>query len=393
MLRFLTAGESHGPGLTVILEGLPAGLTIDFEAVGRELGRRQKGYGRGARMQIEQDQVEVLGGARHGRTTGGPISFLIRNKDWENWKDKLSPYPQETSLEPMVNPRPGHADLAGALKYGVEDFRDILERSSARETAARVAAGAVAKGFLKEIGCAVLSHVTAVGRVALAEGETIPWERISSIPHDSPLRCADPETELRMMQEIDDAAREGDTVGGVFEVVAHTPPAGIGSFVQWDKRLDGQLAQALCSIPAIKAVGFGRGTAAASVRGSALHDEIVFSEEEGLSRSSNNAGGLEGGITNGLELRASVYMKPLSSLRRPLRSVDIRTKEPVEAARVRSDTSAVPAAGVVGEAMVALVLARAALEKFGGDHIEETLENYRAHRRRIETVLKETVER
>jgi len=391
MLRFLTAGESHGPGLVVILEGIPAGLEIDFDAIARELSRRQKGYGRGARMKIEQDQVEVLGGIRRARATGGPISFLIRNRDWENWKDKLSPYAHDDAAAERValaNPRPGHADLAGALKYGVEDFRDILERSSARETAARVAASAIARQLLKRLDCEIGSHVLAIGPVSLPAGEDAPWDRIRGIPADSPLRVVDTEAEEKMMAEIDLAASEGDTLGGVFEVVAHTPPPGLGSFIQWDKRLDGRLAQALCSIPAIKAVGFGSGVDTARRRGSALHDEIFYSPQEGLHRSTNNAGGLEGGITNGQELRVTVYMKPLSSLKKPLASVDIKTKEATAAALVRSDTSAVPAAGVVGEAMVALTLAAAALEKFGGDHIEETLANYRTQCLRVEELLK-----
>jgi len=392
MLRFLTAGESHGPGLTVILEGLPAGLPLDFDTLACELARRQKGYGRGARMQIERDAVEVLGGIRNGQTSGGPISFLIRNKDWENWKDKLSPYRREEAspLPELVNPRPGHADLAGALKYGTEDFRDILERSSARETAARVAAGAVAKQFLVQLGCEIRSHVVAIGAIAVPAESEVSWEAIGAIPEDSPLRSADLEIEKMMMEEIDQAAEAGDTVGGVFEVVAHTPPPGLGSFIQWDKRLDGRLAQAICSIPAIKAVGFGAGIEAASRRGSALHDQIFFSAEHGLYRPTNHAGGLEGGVTNGQELRLKVYMKPLSSLATPLHSVDIKTKAPVEAARVRSDVSAVPAAGVVAEAMVALTLAAAALEKFGGDSLDETLAAYAAHCRRVEQLLKET---
>lgn len=391
MIRFLTAGESHGPALTVIVEGLPAGLPVDFDALARELSRRQKGYGRGARMKIERDEVEVLGGIRAGRTSGGPISFLIRNKDWENWKDKLSPYRrgEASPLPELVNPRPGHADLAGALKYGSEDFRDILERSSARETAARVAAGAVAKQFLGHLGCEIRSHVLAIGSVGVPSDPEVPWEAICAIPEESPLRSVDPEVEKKMMEEIDAAAEAGDTVGGVFEVVAHTPPPGLGSFIQWDKRLDGRLAQAICSIPAIKAVGFGAGVDAAARRGSALHDQIFFSDERGLYRPTNHAGGLEGGVTNGQELRMKVYMKPLSSLRAPLHSVDIKTKAPVEAARVRSDVSAVPAAGVVAEAMVALTLAAAALEKFGGDSLDETLAAYAAHCRRVEQLLKE----
>ncbi|MFQ5791864.1 MAG: chorismate synthase [Acidobacteriota bacterium] len=390
MLRFLTAGESHGPELTVILEGLPMGLELDLEAVQRDMARRQQGYGRGARMKIEKDRAELVGGVRHGRTTGGPICLRIRNRDWENWQDQLSPYPDQNTREPapLVRPRPGHADLAGAFKYGVEDFRDILERSSARETAARVAGGALAKQFLQRLGCAIGSHVIAIGSVRpTAKARDVTWKEIIAIPKGSLLRCTDREHERRMIQEIDRATEEKDTVGGVFEVVAHTPPPGLGSFTQWDRKLDGRLAQAILSIPAVKAVGFGRGADSAFVRGSALHDEILYAPSEGLCRSSNNAGGLEGGVTNGQELRVTAYMKPLSSLRRPLRSVNIRTRQSVEAARVRSDICAVPAAGVVGEAMVALTLAEAALEKFGGDSLSETLAHYEAHMRRVQKLV------
>jgi chorismate synthase len=385
MLRYLTAGESHGPVLTVIIEGLPAGIEIDFDAVNLELSRRQQGYGRGARMKIESDRIEVAGGVRAGITTGGPVCFQIHNRDWQNWKDKLSPYPPESSAEAdIVNPRPGHADLAGALKYGIEDFRNILERSSARETAARVAAGALAKQFLLHLGCEAKSHVIGIGSVnRSAELPDVPWDEIAAIPDDSPLRCADPKLQERMIDEIDRATQDKDTLGGVIEVVAHTPPPGLGSFIQWDNRLDARLARAMMSIPAMKAVGIGRGFESAHLRGSELHDEIFFSPEEGLHRGGNSAGGLEGGVTNGQDLRIKAYMKPLSSLRRPLRSVNIRTMEPVEAARVRSDICAVPAAGVVGESMVALTLAEAALEKFGGDSLEETLTNYRSYMDRV----------
>ncbi len=396
MLRLMTAGESHGPALNVILEGLPAGMELDFDAINRELARRQRGYGRGARMKIEQDRVEVLGGLRSGQTTGGPISFLIHNKDWKNWKDKLSPYeepPAGTSAE-LVNPRPGHADLAGALKYGVDDFRNILERASARETAARVAAGAVAKQFLKHLECEIRSHVVGVGSVQVPnEAPEVAWEEIIAISEDAPLNCADAELEKKMVEEVDRATQERDTLGGVIEIVAHTPPPGLGSYIQWDRKLDGRLAQAILSIPAMKAMGFGRGVDSASTLGSALHDEIFYSSSKGLYRGSNNAGGLEGGVTNGQELRIRAYMKPLSSLRKPLRSVDIRTMKPIEAARVRSDICAVPAAGVVGEAMVALTLADAAIEKFGGDSLTETLTNHAAHMRRIDQVLRERAEK
>ncbi len=391
MLRFMTAGESHGPALNVILEGIPAGMELDFVAIYPDWARRQKGYGRGARMKIEQDRVEVLGGLRSAQTTGGPISFLIHNKDWKNWKDKLSPYEKPTGASAeLVNPRPGHADLAGALKYGVDDFRNILERASARETAARVAAGAVAKQFLRHLDCEIRSHVIGVGSVQMPnDAPQVTWEEIVAISEDAPLNCADAELQEKMIEEVDRATQERDTVGGVIEIVAHTPPPGLGSYIQWDRKLDGRLAQAILSIPAMKAMGFGHGVDSASTPGSALHDEIFYSPAEGLHRGSNNAGGLEGGVTNGQELRIKAYMKPLSSLRRPLRSVNIRTMKPIEAARVRSDICAVPAAGVVGEAMVALTLADAALEKFGGDSLTETLANHEAHLRRIEQILQE----
>jgi chorismate synthase len=391
MLRFMTAGESHGPALNVILEGIPAGMELDFDAINHELARRQKGYGRGTRMKIEQDRVEVFGGLRSAQTTGGPISFLIHNKDWKNWKGKLSPYEKPTGASAeLVNPRPGHADLAGALKYGVDDFRNILERASARETAARVAAGAVAKQFLRHLDCEIRSHVVGVGSVQMPnDAPQVTWEEIIAISEDAPLNCADVELEKKMIEEVDRATQERDTVGGIIEIVAHTPPPGLGSYIQWDRKLDGRLAQAILSIPAMKAMGFGQGVDSASTPGSALHDEIFYSPAEGLHRGSNNAGGLEGGVTNGQELRIKAYMKPLSSLRKPLRSVDIRTMKPIEAARVRSDICAVPAAGVVGEAMVALTLADAALEKFGGDSLTETLANHEAHLRRIEQILKE----
>jgi chorismate synthase len=387
MLRFLTAGESHGPALTVIIEGFPAGMPIDFEAVNHELARRQQGYGRGQRMKIERDRVDVAGGIRNGKTTGGPICLQIKNKDWKNWKKKLSPYPDDNQDQPpeLVSPRPGHADLAGALKYGVEEFRDILERASARETAARVAAGAIAKQFLKRISCNIGSHVLGIGPVGVgSERAEVVWEAIEGLSNDSPLRCADPGLEQETMEAIDRAAQAGDTLGGVIEVVAHTPPPGLGSFIQWDRKLDGLLGQAMLSIPGVKAVSIGQGLESVRLRGSELHDEIFYKSSKGLHRKSNRAGGLEGGVTNGEELRVKVYMKPLSSLRKPLRSVNIQNLEPIEAAKVRSDTCAVPAAGVVAEAMVALTLAKVALEKFGGDSLQETLSNYRAHMKRIE---------
>jgi chorismate synthase len=390
MFRFITAGESHGPALTVILEGLPAGLPVDFDALNHELARRQRGYGRGARMKIETDRIEAQGGIRNGRTTGGPICLRIQNRDWENWKHKLSPEPVENtdSAPELVNPRPGHADLAGALKYGVEEFRDILERSSARETTARVAAGALAKQFLEHLDCRIRSHVTGIGSINRSAESPVTWEAILAIPEESPLNCADTKLEREMMASIDNAAKVGDTLGGTIEIVAHRPPPGLGSFIQWDRKLDGRLARALMSIPAMKAVGIGRGADSARLAGSELHDEIFFSSPGGLHRKSNNAGGLEGGVTNGEELRVTLYMKPLPSLRKPLRSVNIRSTKPVSAAKVRSDVCAVPAAGVIAESMVALTLVEDALEKFGGDSLEETLTNYRSHMKRVEGILK-----
>ncbi len=381
-MRFLTAGESHGPGLTVIVEGLPAGLTIDRAAIDADLKRRQGGYGRGGRMKIESDSVEVLSGIRHGQTLGSPVSLLIRNRDHENWRDVMSPDPQPPEARKrraLKHPRPGHADLSGALKYLTFDLRNVLERASARETAARVAAGALAKALLAAAGVEVKSHVVRIGGAAAA-GQSATWEALAAV-EESPVRCVDPAASAAMVAEIDAAKKAGDTVGGVFEVVAHGVPPGLGSFAHWDRRLDGRLAQALMSIHAIKAVSLGAGFRGGDTPGSAFHDEILFDDERGLHRASNRAGGLEGGITNGEELRAQAVVKPIPTLLIPLRSVDLRTKEPQMASVERSDTCVVPAAGVVGEAMVALVLADALLEKFGGDSLGELLEHLEATRR------------
>jgi chorismate synthase len=388
MLRFVTAGESHGPALTVIVEGLPAGLGVAREAIDRDLRRRQGGYGRGGRMSIEADSVEILSGVRHGATLGSPVALLVRNKDHESWRDVMSAEPQPAeavSRRALRHPRPGHADLAGALKFGTDDLRNVLERASARETAARVAAGALARALLGAAGCQVRSHVLQIGEAALAE--PVPaWERLEGVDAD-PVRCADPAASERMVAEIDRAKRAGDTLGGVFEVVARGVPPGLGSFSQWDRRLDGRLAQALMSIPAVKAVAIGAGRAAGTTPGSRFHDEILFDEARGLHRGSNRAGGLEGGVTNGEEVRVQAVIKPIPTLLTPLRSVDLVTKQPRTASVERSDTCVVPAAGVVGEAMLALTLADALLEKFGGDSLAETLAHLEASRARLRAQL------
>jgi chorismate synthase len=378
MLRFLTAGESHGRALVVILEGLPAGLPIDEEAITRDLRRRQGGYGRGRRMAIESDRAEIISGVRAGETLGGPVAMTLQNRDWTNWQ-----YTMRATAEapegaggarraPVTRPRPGHADLAGGAKYERDDLRDILERASARETAARVAAGAIARQLLARVGIHLTSHVFTLGGTTVPDRAAIDFTRASALPDDGPLRCVDGALEQKMIEEIDRAREAGDTLGGAFEVIATGVPIGLGSYVQWDRKLDGRLAQALMSIPAIKAVGIGLGPDVASRPGSRVHDEIVSgdaSRATGLARPTNNAGGLEGGVTNGEDLRVSGYMKPISTLMKPLRSVDLSTMTEAPAAIERSDVCAVPAAAVVGEAMVALVLADALLERFGGDSI------------------------
>jgi chorismate synthase len=391
MLRFLTAGESHGQALVAILEGMPAGVAIDPDAITIDLRRRQGGYGRGRRMAIESDRAEILSGIRRGRTTGGPISLLIPNKDWQNWQrtmavgEVLPPDATGANRAPVTRPRPGHADLAGALKYELDDMRDVLERASARETAARVALAGLARQLLGVFDIHVLSHVVRIGDVAVPESLGIPVSRIRAIPADSPLHCAEADIEQRMIAAIDAAREAGDTLGGAFEVVVTGLPPGLGSYVQWDRKLDGRLAQAVMSIQAIKGVGIGKGPAVSELPGSRIHDEIVPSGElptghpsVGVSRLTNNAGGLEGGVTNGEEIRVTGYMKPIATLMKPLRSVDLTTLEPSPAAIERSDVCAVTAAAVVGEAMVALVIADAWLEKFGGDSLAEIQRNYAA---------------
>jgi chorismate synthase len=384
MLRFLNAGESHGPALTVVVDGLPAGIPVDRDAIDADLRRRQGGYGRGGRMQIESDSVEVLSGVRHGMTLGSPVSLVIRNRDHENWRDVMSPDPQPPEAKArraLKYPRPGHADLAGALKYLTDDLRDVLERASARETTSRVAAGALAKALLAKVGVEIRSHVVRIGEAALPGGAAVGWDALAAV-EKSGVRCADAEASAAMMRAIDAAKKAGNTIGGAFEVVARGVPAGLGSFSQWDRRLDGRLAQALMSIQAVKAVAIGAGFAAASTPGAAFHDEILFDDAAGLHRGSNRAGGLEGGVTNGEELRAQAVVKPIPTLVMPLRSVDLRTKEPQSASVERSDTCVVPAAGVVGEAMVAWVLADAVLEKFGGDSLVELQDHLEATRAR-----------
>jgi chorismate synthase len=394
MLRFLTAGESHGKALVAILEGMPAGLSIDFDAVTAELRRRQGGYGRGRRMAIESDRAEALSGVRHGKTTGGPIALMIPNKDWENWQktmhvEAVQPPDATGSDRPAVTrPRPGHADLAGVVKYGHDDIRNVLERASARETAARVAIGALSRQLLAAVGADIVSHVFSIGAIALPDPLAVTFEEARAIPADSPLHCVDVGLEKEMIAEIDRARDAGDTMGGAFEVIARGVPPGLGSYVQWDRKLDGRLAQALMSIPAIKAVGIGRGPDVASLPGSRIHDEILprtgtrSSSGVDVTRPTNNAGGLEGGVTNGEDLRVSIYMKPIATLMKPLRSIDLTTMAESPAAIERSDVCAVPAAAVVAEAMVAFVLADALTEKFGADSVEELQANWRAFRDR-----------
>ncbi len=385
MLRFLTAGESHGPTLVVTIDGMPAGLALDIDALNAQLRRRQGGYGRGRRMQIESDQVEVVAGVRHGVTTGAPIACLIRNRDWVNWQQTMyaeATMPEQatgTRRAQVTRPRPGHADLAGAIKYGLDDVRDVLERASARETAARVAAGSLARQLLGQFGIRLASHVSAIGPVT-APARTVTFEEAAALPDDAPLRCVDPEAQQRMMTAIDAAKDAGDTLGGAFEVIVSGVPVGLGSYVQWDRKLDGRLGQAIMCIHAIKAVGIGIGPEVAFRPGSRVHDEIVppATEAAAPARPTNNAGGLEGGVTNGQDVRVTGFMKPIATLMTPLRSVDLTTLKDAPAAIERSDVCAVPAAAVVGEAMVAFVLADAFLEKFGGDSVEEIRRHYEA---------------
>ena len=386
MFRFTTAGESHGRALVAIVEGLPAGMPVAIDQINHELKRRQWGYGRGARMKIEQDVVEILSGVRHGLTLGSPLAMMINNKDWENWSDVMATNPTDLSPEKartLTRPRPGHADLAGGQKLGARDLRNVLERASARETTARVACGAVAKQLLASFGAQVLSHVIQLGGIPDAPLE-LTFDQIAAIPEDAPLRCGDTTAQKKMIEVIDQKREAGDTLGGIFEVVARGLVPGLGSHTAWDLKLDGQLAQAVMSIPAVKAVAIGAGNEASSLPGSEVHDEIAYDNEtKDFIRETNRAGGLEGGVTNGEEIRVRGHMKPLSTLRRPLRSVNIETKEPQSAAFERSDITAVPAAGVIGEAMVALVLAAAMREKFGGDSLGEMRRNFDGYREQL----------
>ena len=384
MLRYFTSGESHGEALVAFLSGLPAGLAVEQAFVDHELWRRQQGFGRGGRMKIETDRAHFLSGVHHGKTIGSPIAVMLENRDWQNWKESL---PVETGdpekHKRVASPRPGHADLAGALKYDFTEARYVLERASARESAARVAIGALAKLLLRELGVEVLSHVIAVGAVSIADRE-IAWEQIEPMSRKDEvmLSCADADAEQRMKEEVDKVLRTGDSVGGVFEVVARKVPPGLGSYEQWDERLDAQLAAEVMSLQAVKAVEIGSGIQAAHSPGSAVHDEIGYrsdAEFAGFTRTRNNAGGIEGGVSNGQEIRVRGYLKPISTLRRPLQSVDFAKREPVKAAYERSDVCVVPAAGVAAEAMVALTLARSALEKFGGDSMKETKRNFQGY--------------
>lgn len=382
MLRFETAGESHGEFLVATLTGMPAGVPISIDAIDRELWRRQQGYGRGGRMKIERDHAHVVAGVRHGITIGAPITILIANRDWENWKDTLrvDGPPEPGKERPVTRPRPGHADLAGVLKYNFRDARYVLERASARETAARVALGALAKQLLRQFGIEILSHTIGLGPVRL--DRKVEWSELLALEErpEIVLRCVDLAVEQRMKQVVDEALRTGDTVGGVFEVVAHNVPPGLGSHASWCDRLDGRLAQAVMSIQSVKAVEIGDGIEAARSFGSQVQDIIQYDAlQRRFVRSTNRAGGVEGGISNGEDIRVRGYVKPISTLRRPLESVDLVTRQGVVATYERSDVCVVPAAGVIGEAMVALVLAQAFLEKFGGDHLEETRRNFNGY--------------
>jgi chorismate synthase len=381
-LRMITAGESHGPGLTCIIDGLPAGLELDRDALDRDLARRQLGHGRGGRMKIERDKVQVTGGVRHGRTLGGPIALQVVNRDYANWEARMNPWPVEEAVAEVHLPRPGHADLVGTQKYGLSDVRDILERASARETAARVAGGAVAKAFLRDLGVEVFSHVLQITGVSAPRRDDLAPGDFAEVD-ESPVRCLDPAAGQAMVAEINRLRKENESLGGVFEVRAFGLVPGLGSHVSWEERLDGRLGQAILSIQAIKAVSIGDGIEVAGVPGSQAHDEIFYDEARGYYRETNRAGGVEGGMTTGAPLVVRGSMKPLPTLTKPLRSVDIATHEPADALRERTDSCTVPAAGVVGEAMVAFVLADAYRRKFGGDHIADVRDALHAYEERI----------
>lgn len=389
MLRYLTAGESHGKNLVVIIEGIPANLEINIDEINDQLRERQVGFGRGERMKIETDHVEILSGVRHNWTLGSPISLLIPNKDWENWQQKMAPITHSSAgiefEETITSPRPGHADLAGAIKYGHKDIRNVLERASARETAARVAVAAIAKMLLRQFDISLVSYVVQIGNVK-ANVENKSFDEIKERILISLLRCVDKEAETEMIKLIEEAKKVGDTVGGIFEVIAVGVPVGLGSYSQWDSRLDGRLAGAVMSIPAIKGVEIGAGFNVAHLHGSEVHDEIFYSKHKGFFRKTNRAGGLEGGVTNGQPIVLRAAMKPIPTLRKPLASVIFQTKEPTMASYERSDVCAVPAASVVGEAMVAIELCKAMQEKFGGDNLQEMKNNYHSYMEYVKKV-------
>jgi chorismate synthase len=380
--RFTTAGESHGPGLTAVIEGLPAGLELRPEDIDSDLARRQLGHGRGGRMKIEKDRAEVTSGVRHGKTLGGPIALTMANRDYANWEERMNPWPVEGEVAEVHLPRPGHADLAGVQKYGFTDVRNVLERASARETTARVGVGALAKVYLRALGVEIRSHVLRIGSVEVPPRDDLALADFAAVD-ESPVRCLDSERSAAMVEEINSARKANESLGGVYEVVAFGVTPGVGSHVAWDERLDGRLAQAIMSIQAMKGVGVGEGFDLAGRVGSQAHDEIFYSEERGFYRETNRAGGLEGGMTTGDPLVVRGAMKPLPTLTKPLRSVDLATHEPAQALRERTDSCTVPAAAVVAEAMVALVLAPAYREKLGGDHVDDALVALRAYEERI----------
>jgi len=381
-LRVVTAGESHGPGLTCIVEGLPAGLELDPELINRDMARRQLGHGRGGRMKIERDTAEVTSGVRHGLTIGGPIALLVTNRDYANWEERMNPWPVEADVPEVHLPRPGHADLAGVQKFGFSDVRNVLERASARETAARVAGGALAKAFLRAVGVEVHSHVTQIGSVRAPDRDGLTPEDFAAVD-ESPVRCLDPAAAAAMVEEINVLRKRNESLGGVFELRAFGLVPGLGSHVSWEQRLDGRIGMALLSIQALKGVGLGEGFDLAGRPGSEAHDEIFYSDERGYFRETNHSGGLEGGMTTGEPLIVRCAMKPLPTLTKPLRSVDIATRAPAKALKERTDSCVVPAAGVVGEAMLAVVLAGAYRDKFGGDHVDDVRGALAAYERRI----------
>jgi chorismate synthase len=381
-LRIVTAGESHGPGLTTIVEGIPAGLELDRAAIDRDLARRQLGHGRGGRMKIESDAAQVTAGVRHGRTLGGPIALQVANRDYANWEERMNPWPVEAAVPEVHLPRPGHADLAGTMKYGFDDVRNVLERASARETAARVAGGAVAKAFLRVLGVEIRSHVTQIASVTAPRPADLALADFDGV-YESPVRCLDAEASKAMVEEINVLRKRNESLGGTFELRAFGVVPGLGSHVSWEERMDGLLGRAMLSIQAAKGVGLGDGFDLAGRPGSEAHDEIFYTPERGFYRETNRSGGLEGGMTTGETVIVQVAMKPIPTLTKPLRSVDIATREPAQALRERTDSAVVPAAGVVGEAMLAIVLAGAYRDKFGGDHVDDTRAAVAAYEERI----------